>query len=86
MDSLMPMPVSHGWRFCAAFLHKGATCRLNPCPTLHIHINNLPTKDKKIWSDHIRSTPCKSFDTVTVNKVLIAATLLSKEEPCEIKT
>ncbi len=84
-EGLIPMPDGHGQRFCAAFLRKGAPCCLNPCPTPHICINDLLAKDKKIWSDHVRSTPCMSFNTKTVNKALIAATLPNKE-PGEMKT
>ncbi len=55
-----------------------------PHPT-HLH-QQLTNKGQKIWSDHIRSTPCMSFDVETVDKALIAATLLPKEEPGEMET
>ena len=79
------MPEGQWQQFCEAFLQKGAACRLNPCPTPHIRINNLPATDKKLWTNHVRHAPCTSFNTETVKQALVMATL-PKEETGETNT
>jgi hypothetical protein len=81
-DGLMPMPEGQGRRFCAAFLRKGAACRLTPCPTTHKQINDLSKDDQKIWIEHVRKTPKMSFNEETVDKAIITAAS-TKEEPGE---
>ncbi len=76
----MPMPKGHSKRFCAGFLRHGPTCQLNPCPTPHIRINNMPKADKQLWIDHVRRTDNMSFNTDTVNQSIVVASIL-KEEP-----
>ncbi len=49
----MPMPDGQGRWFCMGFLRNGPTCCLNPCPTPHIRINDLPQEDKQFWIDHV---------------------------------
>ncbi len=79
LTGYMPMPEGHGRRFCAGFLWNGPACQLNPCPTPHIQINDLPQADQQIWIDHVRRKNNMSFNAVTVNQSIVTASLLKKE-------
>lgn len=46
---------------------------MNPCPSLHKKINNLPAANQKKWIKHLQHIPCMSFNEDTVNQVIIAA-------------
>ncbi len=64
------MPEGHSRQFCMGFLRNGPTCQLNPCPTPHICINDLPQADQQLWINHMQCTINTSFNTAK-KKVLI---------------